>query len=351
VSEEQAPKAIRDRNQTVRDEAAQKRKTRRDAERRAAVTRNLAPGEMVDDALARSTQAATTWLKRHFNKMQWVIVAVAVGGIGSQIYRSRVHKSEAKATDALMAGVFAEIGRVGTEDESGPDPSTGIEDPRQHFADDAARLKAAEERFRAAGGSPSVKTLAELGLAGVLFDAGKHKDALAAYQAVQGSALAKTDADVRLRSLEGAALAQEALGNKEAAQKGFRELGNSDIAYFAALGLYHQGRLAFAAGEREPAKDFLKKAIDKAGTPPPESAPSYIAHAAKELLATIDPNAAAASAKTTLSAEQLQVLMQQAAQKKGASPSDISKEKLDEMLRQVTKQTPPAPVSAPSSAP
>jgi tetratricopeptide (TPR) repeat protein len=350
VSEEEAPKAIRDRNQKVRDEAAQKRKTRRDAERRAAVTRNLAPGEMVDDALARSTQVATTWLKRHFNKMQWVIVAAAVGGIGSQIYKARVHKNEAKATDALMAGVFAQLGRVGTEDEGGPDPSTGIEDPRQHFADDAARLKAAEEHFRAADGSPTVKTLAQLALAGVLFDAGKSKDALAAYQAVQGSAVAKTDADVRLRSLDGAGLAQEALGNKEAAQKGFRELSNSDIAYFAALGFYHQGRLAFAAGEREPAKELLKKAIDKAGTPAAESAPSYVAHASRELLASIDPSAVPAK-KSGLTPEQLQALMQQAAQKKDADPSGISKEKLDEILRQATKQPPPAPASAPSSTP
>ena len=350
MSEEEAPKAIRDRNQKVRAEAAQKRKSRH-SERRAAVSRNLDAAELVDDALARSTQAATTWLKRHFNKLQWVVVALAVGGIGSQIYRSRVHKTQGKATDALMAGVVAELGRVGDE-ESGPDPSTGIEDPRQHFADNAARLKAAEDRYRAADGSPTVKTLAQLALAGVHFDAGKAKEALAAYQAVQGSALAKVDSDVRLRSLEGAALAQEALGNKEAAQKGFRELANSDITYFAALGLYHQGRLAFAAGEREPAKELLKKAIEKAGTPAADATPSFVAHASKELLATIDPSSVPPK-KGTLTPEQLQALMQQAAQKQegGGDPSSISKEKLDEILRQATKQSPPAPASAPSSAP
>lgn len=349
MSEEEAPKAIRDRNQKVRAEAAQKRKSKH-SERRAAVSRNLDAGEMVDDALARSTQAATGWLKRHFNKLQWVIVAAAVGGIGSQIYRSRVHKSDAKATDALMAGVLAELGSVG-EEEGGPDPATGIDDPRQHFADNAARLKAGEERFRAADGSPTVKTLAQLGLAGVLFDGGKTKEALAAYQAVQGSALAKTDSDVRLRSLEGTALAQEALGNKEAAQKAFRELANSDLAYFSALGLYHQGRLAFAAGEREPAKDFLKKAIEKVGTPAADSTPSYVAHASKELLATIDPTSVPAAKKGGLTPEQLQALMQQASQNQEGEPSGLSKEKLNEILRQATKQAPPAPVSAPSSAP
>jgi predicted negative regulator of RcsB-dependent stress response len=348
VSEEEAPKVIRDRNQKVRDEAAQKRKTRRDVERRAAVSRNLDAGEMVDDALARGTQAATGWVKRHFNKLQWVIVGVAVVGIGSQIYRSRVHKTQAKATDALMAGVFATMARVGPEEESAVDPMTSITDPRQHFADNAARLKAAEEHFRATDGNPTLKSIAQLGLAGVLFDGGKYKDALAAYQAVQGSALAKTDSDVRLRSAEGAALSQEALGNKDAAQKGFKELASSDIAYFSALGLYHQGRLAFAAGEREPAKDFLKKAMEKAGTPA-DGAPGFVNHASKELLATIDPSAVPA-AKSQLTPEQLQALMQQAMQKKAGESKELDKEKLNEILRQVQKPQ-PAPAGAPSSAP
>lgn len=348
MSEEEAPKVIRDRNQKVRDEAAQKRKARRDAERRAAVSRNLDAGEMVDDALARGTQAASGWLKRHFNKLQWVIVAGAVIGIGSQIYRSRVHKTSAKATDALMAGVFADMGRVGGDEETGADPMTGITDPRQHFADNGARLKAAEDHFRATDGNPTLKSLAQLGLAGVLFDAGKYKDALAAYESVQGSALAKTDTDARLRSVEGAALCQEALGNKDAAQKGFKTLASSDNAYFSALGLYHQGRTAFAAGEREPAKDFLKKAIEKVGTPA-DGAPGFVANASKQLLATIDPNAAAAS-NGQPTPEQLQALMQQAAQKQAGGSKEIDKEKLNEILRQLQKPQ-PAPAPAPSSAP
>jgi hypothetical protein len=352
VPEEDAPKAIRDRNQKVRDEAAQKRKSRRDSERRAAVSRNLDAGEMVDDALARGTQAATGWLKRHFNKLQWLIVAIAVGGIGSQIYRSRVHKANAKATDALMAGVLAELARVGTDEESGVEQSTMLADPRLHFTDDATRLKTAEERFRSADGSPTLKTLAQLGLAGVLFDAGKTKDALAAYHAVRESALAKTDTDVRLRSVEGAALAEEALGNKDGAKKGFKELESSDVPAFVALGLYHQARLAFAAGEREPAKELLKKVIEKAGTPSPDAPPGFTLTAAKELLATIDPNAVP---KQQLTPEQIQALMQQAATKQAGQASGdasgITKEKLDELLRGATKKQQPAPASAPSGSP
>ncbi len=345
MSEEDSPKAIRDRNQRIRDEAAQKRKTKSHSERRAAVSRNLAAGEMVDDALARGTHAVTGWLKRNFSTLQWVIVGVAAVGIGVQIYRSRTAKADAKVTDSLMAGVIAELGRVGTE-ESAMDPSTGLDDPRVHFADDTARLKAAEDAFRAAAGNPSVKTLAELALAGVLLDQGKHKEAVTAYDAVRASALATKDADVRSRAIEGSALAHEALGEKDAALKGFRELGNSENAGFAALGLYHQARLAFAGGDRDGAKALLKKVLDKVAKPSAESPPGFVAQASRELLSTIDP--AALAAQNELSPEQLQALAQQAAQKQGADPQ-MTKEKLDELLRQVTNDAAPAP--APSGAP
>jgi Tetratricopeptide repeat len=347
VPEDDAPKAIRDRNQKIRDEAAQKRKDRRHAERRAAVSRNLDAGEMVDDALARGTHAATGWLKRHFNVIQWVLVVGVIGGIGFQIYRSRVHKADAKATDALMAGMLADFGSVGSkEEESGADPSTGLEDPRPHFADEAARLKKAEDDFRAVGGNGAIKTLADLGLAGTLFDAGNSKDALATYQRVRDSALAKTDSDVRLRALEGAALSQEALGDKEAALKGFRELGSSDIAAFSALGLYHQARLAFSAGKRDEAKDLLKKVLDKVGKPELGAQPGFLATAARELLEAIDPSAA--PPKNQLTPEQMQALMQQAAAAKQPGESgQLSKEKLQEILKQVQKSGAPAPASSP----
>ena len=352
MSEEDAPKAIRDRNQKIRAEAAQKRKSRRDGERRAAVSRNLDAGEMVDDALARGTQAATGWLKKHFNVIQWVIVLAVVGGIGSQIYRTRVHKADAKATDALLAGVLADFGRAGDE-PSGPDPSTGLDDPRPSFPDDAARVKAAESAFRSVSGSATLKTLGQLGLAGTLYEAGNHKEALATYQAVRQSELAKKDSDVRHRSIEGAALAEEALGNKEGALKGFRELGNSDLPYFAALGLYHQGRMAFAGGDREGAKDLLKKALEKLGKPESaDASPGFVSLMAKQLLASIDPNAVPQE-KKGLTPEQLQALMQQAAAAKNEQNPDISKEKLNEILRKATQPSSgaPAPQAPASGAP
>ena len=81
------PEVIRDRNKRVREEAAARRRSKREAEtRRAAPARNLDATEIVDDALARWTHVTSTWLKRHLNTLQWVVLALIVGGIGYQIY-------------------------------------------------------------------------------------------------------------------------------------------------------------------------------------------------------------------------------------------------------------------------
>lgn len=345
-------RAIKDRNQRIREEAAQKRKSRRDAEqRRSNVQRNLDAGEMVDDALARGTHAATGFLKRHVNLIQWVVLAGAAGGIGWQIYTAHHHKVEAQATDTLMAGINAEFGRVGGEEEADLDQATGLDDPRQHFADEAARAKAAESAYRSASGSDSIRTLAQLGLAGTLYDDAKYKDALAAYDAVHASALASKDLDVRLRSTEGAGLSHEALGDKDGAAKAYRELGSSDVTEFAALGLYHQGRLALAAGDRDGAKDLFKKALDKVSKDEsPDKPLGYVSSLARELLGTIDPSAVPPlPQKNVLGPEQLKALRQEGAGKPGA-PGGLSKEKLEELMKQI-QQRAPAPAPAPSGAP
>ncbi len=343
-------RAIKDRNQRIREEAAQKRKARRNAEeRRSNVQRNLGASEMVDDALARGTHAATAWLKRHVNVIQWLVLLGAAGGIGWQIYSAHHHKVEAQATDTLMAGINAEFGRVGGEDEAELDQATGLDDPRLHFADEAARAKAAETAYRAASGSDNIRTLAKLGLAGTLYDDSKYKDAIAAYDAVHASALASKDVDVRLRSAEGAGLSHEALGEKDAAAKAFRELAASDVTEFAALGLYHQGRLALAAGDRDGAKALFKQALDKVSKDEsPDKPLGYVSSLGRELLGTIDASAVPPlPQKNVFGPEQLKALRQEGGSTPG-TPAGLSKEKLDELMKQI-REHPPAP--APSGAP
>lgn len=345
-------RAIKDRNQRIREEAAQKRRSRRDAEqRRSNVQRNLDASEMVDDALARGTHAATGWLKRHVNVIQWVVLAGAAGGIGWQIYSAHHHKVEAQATDTLMAGINAEFGRVGGEEDVDVDQGTGLDDPREHFADEAARAKAAESAYRGASGSDSIRTLGQFGLAGSLYDDGKYKDALVAYDAVHGSALAAKDVDVRMRAAEGAGLSHEALGEKDAAIKAFRELASSDVVEFAALGLYHQGRLALAAGDRDGAKDLFKKALEKVSKDEkPDEPLGYVSSLGRELLGTIDPSAVPPlPQRNVFGPDQLKALREGAG--KPGAPAGLSKEKLEELMKQIKQHAPAAPAPAPSGAP
>lgn len=358
-SVEAAPEPIRDRNRRLREEAASKRKTKLD-ERRAPV-RNLEAGEIVDDALARSTAAAGEWLKKNFNVVQWFILAGLVGWIGYAIYSYRAGRAAEKASALLSAAIRAEDARIGSDD-SKPDPQTGIIDTRPAFPTSAERVRAAERQYRAiADGSSqsAAATLARLGLASVLYDQGKYADAKSAYQSVADSKLAAQDADVKGRALEGVGMSLESLGDKDGAQKAFGTLANLDTLGFGALGTYHQARLAFAANNPEKAKELLKEAQKKldAGEKTDDKksvgASGYLEQSVRDLLRRIDPNAVTPSSNA-LTADQIQELQEQMGSP-GADGKGMSSAKLQELLKQMAKSTsggkaPPAP-APPASAP
>jgi predicted negative regulator of RcsB-dependent stress response len=352
-----APEPIRDRNRRLRQEAAGQRKSKLD--QRPAPTRNLEAGEIVDDALARGTQAAGEWLKRNFNVVQWFILAGLVGWISYAVYSYRAGRAAEKASALLNSAIRAEDARIGSDD-SKPDPQTGIVDTRPAYPTAAERLNAAAKQYRAiADGSSqsAASSLAKLGLASVLYDQGKYADAKAEYQAVRDSKLAGQDANVKGRALEGVGMSLESLGDTEGAQKAYGELANLDTLGFGALGAYHQARLAVAANNPEKAKELLKdaqKKLDAADTSETKKtvgAPSgYLQQSVRDLLHKIDPSAISSS-PNALTAEQLQELQEQM-----GSPGEgknISSAKLQELLKQMSKGGPKAPVAPapPASAP
>jgi predicted negative regulator of RcsB-dependent stress response len=355
---EKAPKAkkvkdgetAKDRNQRIRDEAAARRRSKRDDEqRRAAPARNLDAGEMVDDALARGTHNIGLWLKKNFGIIQWVVVLGVAGGIGYKIYSVRHERTVGETSDKLMAGVNAEAASVG-EQNTETDRYTGLTDSRPHFATEEERLKAAAAAYNAATSS-SLGGFAKLGEAGVLFDKGKYKEALAAYEAARDSDLAKRDNDVRGRGIEGVGLAQEALGNTDAALKSFRELENSGISGFGVLGIYHQARVSYAKGDVEKAKELItsarKKLEDKAKDKPrvPGQPPGYLEASVRDLLAIIDPNAAASMAMpSNVDPAMLERLRGESAKAGGK----ISPEKLQELLKTLTGPGAPGGEGAPA---
>jgi tetratricopeptide (TPR) repeat protein len=328
-----ATEQIRDRNQRVRDQAAARRREKREREK-APLVRGLDANEMVDDALARATHGVTQWVRKHFTLLQWVIVIAIVGGIAWQVWSWRHGKTVAKASDVLMEGVSSELGRVGASPAADPD----IVERRPTFETEEARLQAAAERYAGAveqrKGSGTA-WLAKLGLAGVLYDQGKYDEAIDAYEQVKGSELAKHDADVRLRAIEGVGLAQEAKGDREAALKSFRELENSDLLGFKSLGLFHQARLHHAQGETQRAKELIAQVQEQVGKERSEfKAASYLESATRELQAAIDP----ASATPAYTPDQMEALQKQIME----DPT-----KLQQMLEEMGRSVPKLPEMPP----
>ena len=352
------PQAIKDRNRRIREEAAAKRRQKRaPVERRVAQARNLDTSEIVDDAMARSMHAAGQFLKQHINIVQWVVLAAVVGGIAYQVYDYRHTRSMARAGDELERGVRAEHARVGEAADPGPDQYTGLVDTRPSYPSEEARLRAAESEYRKviAEGSATTSALATLGLAGILFDQGKYKDAQAAYEKVKGSPLAKIDSDARGRSIEGIGLSLEASGQIDAAITAFRELENADIPGFTALGQYHQARLLAQKGQKNEAKALLEKALKKLSEKSDDKAlapagGSFLERQARELLSSIDPSAAPRTTGAPMDMDQMKSLQMQLAGPNGK----IDPKKLEELLQKMGAGKAPAgspPVPAPQEAP
>jgi len=337
--EKSATENIRDRNKRLREQAAAKRRSRRERERDTAVAQGLDASEMVDDVVARGTHTLLQFGRRHFNIIQWVLVLGIAGGIGWSIYSWRTKKTAAKSSDVLMTGVDAELGRVAAEPQG--DPQAAKLDPRPTFTTEDERLKAAEKGYEAAAKqSPGSGTaiLAKLGEAGIAYDQGKFDDAKAAYESVMGSELAKHDADVRLRALEGVGLCLEAKGDVDAALKSFGELEKSDEPGFGALGMFHEARVLLNKGEKDKAKELLTKVSEKLAKEKTLYQGAYIERASRDLMAIIDPASAPASA-TSFTPDQLDALKEQ-----------ITKDptKLKKMLEAMGKmKAPELPMPAP----
>ncbi|HYQ03886.1 MAG TPA: tetratricopeptide repeat protein [Polyangiaceae bacterium] len=351
------PEPSRDRNRRLREEMVGGRRTKQAA----IPARNLEAGEIVDDALARSSQAAGAWLKRNANAVQWVVIVCLVGWVGYAIYSYRAGRAAEQASAKLSTAIRAEGARIGSDDTK-PDPQTGLVETRPTFASEELRLKAAEQQYRAIadGGSTSAATFAKLGLASVLYDQGKFADAKAAYQAVKDSKLATQDVGVKGRALEGVGLSLEAANDKDGALKAFGELSNIDALGFNALGAFHQARLSFAAGNTDKAKEYLKDAQKRldtlAGTTDKDAKKplgggntGYLQQSVRDLQRRVDPSAVPPPSSGALTAEQIQELSEQMGGD-GSGKGGLSADKLKELLKGMGKGVPNVP-APPASAP
>jgi tetratricopeptide (TPR) repeat protein len=222
-------------------------------------------------------------LRPHIKAIAFVLLGLAAVIVALAVWSS-VNASRAETATASFGKLVAEA--TATVDQAGPqielldpsDPTGGIK---------PAKYKTFEERTQATLAlastldfpSDKVEKNARLVQAGLLYDAGKYDDAVAAYRAfIDSLGGADPGAALALRAREGIGYAIEAkaLAQTDAAArnagldealKAFSELAPDDKDPRHSLGLFHQARLRALKGDKPGAVELYKKALEKQPDP------------------------------------------------------------------------------------
>jgi len=137
----------------------------------------------------------------------------------------------------------------------------------------------------------TVGLLAKLGEAGVLLDKRDYVGAIDAFTAVLGSKLAAADIDVKGRAIEGIGLGKEGKGDLDGALASFKDLEAIDARGYKELGMYQQGRILLAKGDKDKATEILKQVRDKLQTSGADTSSwIYLQGEVDETLRRIDPS-------------------------------------------------------------
>ena len=223
------------------------------------------------DPLIERTQALADWAKKNRNIVQGAIVAAVLAAIGGGIWYWHDLKRSSEASTALAQAVADERGRIGDPDK---EDDEGIHDTTPIFKTPEERQNAAltkyrdvESKFKGTGAA----WLARLGEGAILLDKGDADGAIAAFQEVADSSLAKADAEVRGRVEENLGFAYELRAQKNPAQaksdlekalEQYKQLESSDVFGFAQMAPYHEARVYALEGDKPKAIETLKKLRD-----------------------------------------------------------------------------------------
>lgn len=311
-------------NRRARRAAASQARKQRLRERREAEAVGLDAQEMIDDAVARSTDQTAKWLKRNSTIIQGVIVAGVVVWAGWGIYGWRLAKAQASASSEVAKAVAQERGLV--TDEPAPEDDT---DPRPRFKAEADRLNASRTAFEqaiAAREGTGAAKYAQLALAAVHLDEGKHDDALKTFQALSKDQLASSDPEFRGRALEGVGLAYEGKGDQASALTAYQELEKAGVSGFSELALYRQARLLQAQGKPDEAKKAAEKLNEQTKSLGPGQI-TYIGQMAKTL------------------SEELGIAVPAAAM---PEPGKITPEQLEELQRKIRESVGKSALATPT---
>ncbi len=279
---------VRDRNQRLRSEAAAQRKRQRAEERAAAMGEGLDASERVDDAIARSADAAGKFVRNNFAWMQWAIILGAGVGIATLVMRYRNTTLGEKHGHVLASVLDAEYGSIAAEEPVEPrDPR--LVDPRTEFESAEAKAKAAHDAWAGLkkGQSPEVLAMAQLAAAHALYDQKKYAEARKGYQALVGDARAVS---VKERAIEGVGFTWEAEGKLDEALAQFKKLSAVEQVPQKRLGRFHEARVLHLQGKDDEAKKLLSELNSKLSEGAPAEGPrDYLGAAVRDLLRIVDP--------------------------------------------------------------
>ncbi|MDP9149853.1 MAG: hypothetical protein M3O36_07955 [Myxococcota bacterium] len=254
-----------------------------------------------DPLLERATQVRR-WIRGHRELFGGLlaVVLVGVGGAMAWTYWQTKHGAE---SSALLAQAFAdEHGHVSSKDADDEDDGKA-KSLYPTFKSVAERREAALAKFRQveskyAGTGAAI--LARLAEGGLLLDKGDAAVALAAYEDVKASALARADMEVRGRSLEGTGFAHELLAERDAANRdkhlndalaAFKELERLEAKGFKELAMYHQARVLQDKGDNAKAIELLKDVSKRVADPGESHSFAYLESVVDDRLRQLDPSA------------------------------------------------------------
>lgn len=268
---------------------------------KAVARRSVATVVEADPLIDRAAKLGD-WTKRNQGAVAIFTGGVIVAGLGAGIYAYLQKRHETQASAELGKAMEDEHGRIGEPDKE--DEEGRPHDPRPIFKTAGDRREAAlreyrdvESKFPGTGAG----ILARLAEGAILLDTEDVGGAVRAFEDVKASALAKADAEVRGRALEGLGFAYElkadslqgdsGKGALDDAARAYRELENTEVLGFKELGLYHQARVLEKQGDKTKAIELLKTLHERLVKPGDNHPFVYLEHVADDRLRALDPTA------------------------------------------------------------
>jgi len=244
------------------------------------VGKDEAPAEQLQSLSSRALQ----FVRPHALKLGAVVAGVVVILVGFSAYSWWQNRRAAEATKIYVQAMDLLRAEIVAEDAPPPDPTRppeGKDEPEK------PKFKSARERSEAVlalldrldkeHGSTGVAAEGRVVKAGLLYDLGRHDEAIGAYNKFLGA----SGQDARLRfvareglgyALEAKALAQADAKAREAgldeALRAFQQLQPDDKGYYRDYALFHQARIKATRGDKAGALALYRQILEKfAATP------------------------------------------------------------------------------------